>query len=177
MMDDFNLLVSSSRFREEDASDEILDLLDAFGDSNAKAEVTRVVGILLVKTSISPLAVIKKLKNVVASDPWEIKYIMRVLPIEKVVPAELEEISGAVLSLATKIPYNASFKVSVEKRHSHLHSHEIIDYVAQEVNRKVDLESPCWVVLIEIVGRLAGISVVTPDDFFSSIVEKRDLTR
>ncbi len=175
MINDFNLLVSSPRFREEDASEEILDLLDAFGDSAAKVEVTRVPGILLVKTSVSPLAVIEKLKDVVASDPWEVQYVMRVLPIEKVVPAELEDISGTVQSLAAKIPKDASFKVVVEKRHSHLHSREIIDSVAQEVKRKVDLERPSWIVLIEIVGRLAGVSVVTPDDFFSSVVEKRDL--
>jgi tRNA acetyltransferase TAN1 len=176
MMNDFNLLVSTPRFREEDASEEILDLLEAFGDSNAIAELTPVAGILLVKTSIPPLTVIEKLKDVVASDPWEVQYVMRVLPIEKVVPAELEDISGAVRSLTLKIPSDASFKVSVEKRHSHLHSYEIIDYVAQEVKREVDLESPSWIVLIEIVGRLAGVSVVTPHDLFSSVIEKRDIT-
>jgi tRNA acetyltransferase TAN1 len=76
--------------------------------------------------------------------------------------------------LAAWIPEDASFKVMVEKRHSDLHSREIIDYVAQEVKRKVDLENPGWIVLVEIVGRHAGISVVTPDKFFSSVVEKRE---
>lgn len=173
-MNDFNLLVSSPRFREEDASDEILDLLDAFGDPDAEVEITRVAGIILARTSIHPVTVVEKLKGLVASEPWEVRYVMRVLPIEKVVPAELEDISGAVGSMAARIPEDASFKVMVEKRHSDLHSREIIDYVAQEVKRKVDLENPGWIVLVEIVGRHAGVSVVTPDKFFSSVVEKRE---
>ncbi len=172
-MDNFNLLVSSPRFREEDAFDEILDLLDAFGDSDAEAEVTRIAGIILARTSIDPLVVVERLKGLAASDPWEIRYVMRVLPIEKVVPAELEDISGAVGSMAARIPADASFKVMVEKRHTDLHSREIVDYVAQEVKRKVDLENPSWVVLIEIVGRHAGVSVVPPDKLFSSVVAKR----
>ncbi|HEX6562277.1 MAG TPA: THUMP domain-containing protein [Nitrososphaera sp.] len=173
-MNDFNLLVSSPRFREEDASDEILDLLDAFGDPDAEVEITRVAGIILARTSIHSVTVVEKLKGLVASEPWEVRYVMRVLPIEKVVPAELEDISGAVGSMAARIPEDASFKVMVEKRHCDLHSREIIDYVAQEVKRKVDLENPGWIVLVEIVGRHAGISVVTPDKFFSSVVEKRE---
>lgn len=174
-MNDFNLLVSSPRFREEDAFDEILDLLDAFGDPDAEAEVTRVAGIILARTSIDPVAVVEKLKALVSSDPWEIRYVLRVLPVEKVVPAELEDIAGAAGSMAAKrIPEDASFKIMVEKRHSDLHSREIIDYVAQEVKRKVDLENPSWVVLVEIVGRHAGVSVITPDKLFSSVVAKRE---
>jgi tRNA acetyltransferase TAN1 len=173
-MNDFNLIVSSPRFREEDASDEILDVLESFGDTDAEVEITRVTGILLARTSLSPISVIEKLKELVSSNPWEIHHIMRVLPIENVVPATLEDISGAVGSIASsKIPEDSSFKIIVEKRHSDLHSREIIDYVAQEVRRKVDLEDPGWIVLIEIVGRHAGIAVIPHDKIFSSVLEKR----
>jgi tRNA acetyltransferase TAN1 len=174
-MYDFDLLVSSPRFREEDASDELLDILDIFGDTEAEVEITRVTGILLAKTSLDPLHVIEKLKELVSAEPWEVRHVMRVLPIEKVVPATLEDISGAVGSIApSRIPDNASFKIMVEKRHSDLHSREIIDFVAQEVKRRVNLESPDWVVLIEIVGKHAGISVIRPNQIFSSVLEKRE---
>ena len=38
-MRDFNLIVTSSRFREEEACEEMLDLLDSFGDPSAEAEM------------------------------------------------------------------------------------------------------------------------------------------
>ena len=71
-MNDFNLIVSTFRFREEDAADEALDLLDAFGDPEAEAEITDVTGLILARTSMNPIEVVEKLKEVVASEPWEV---------------------------------------------------------------------------------------------------------
>ncbi len=173
-MNDFNLIVSTSRFNEEDAADEMLDLLDVFGDSDAEMEITNVRGIIVGKTAIDPVSIAEKLKVLVSSEPWEIRYVLRVLPVEKIVPATLEDIQGAAGSMASRIPSDASFKILVEKRHSELHSREIIDYVAQQVQRKVDLENPDWLVLVEIIGKHAGVSVITPDKIFSSVVEKRE---
>lgn len=173
-MNDFNLIVSTFRFREEDAADEMLDLLDVFGDSEAEAEITDVTGLILARTTMNPVQVVEKLKEVVALEPWEVRYILRVLPIEKIVAPELEDIQGAAGELAAaRIGQDESFRVTVEKRHSHLHSAEIIDYVAEAVRRKVSLESPDWVVLVEIIGKYAGLSVVRPGQIFSSVVEKR----
>ena len=173
-MNDFNLIVSTFRFREEDAADEALDLLDVFGDPEAEAEITDVTGLILARTAMNPIDVVEKLKEVVASEPWEVRYILRVLPIEKIVAPELEDIQGAAGELAAaRIGQDESFRITVEKRHSHLHSAEIIDYVAEGIKRKVSLENPDWVVLVEIIGKHAGISVVRPNQIFSSVVEKR----
>ena len=173
-MNDFNLIVSTFRFREEDAADEALDLLDVFGDPEAEAEITDVTGLILARTAMNPIDVVEKLKEVVASEPWEVRYILRVLPIEKIVAPELEDIQGAAGELASaRIGQEESFRITVEKRHSHLHSAEIIDYVAEGIKRKVSLENPDWVVLVEIIGKHAGISVVRPNQIFSSVVEKR----
>ena len=173
-MNDFNLIISTFRFREEDAADEALDLLDAFGDPDAEAEITDVTGLILARTAMNPVDVVERLKEVVASEPWEVRYILRVLPIEKIVAPELEDIQGAAGELAeARIGQDESFRITVEKRYSHLHSAEIIDYVAEGVKRKVNLENPDWAVLVEIIGKHAGISVVRPNQIFSSVVEKR----
>lgn len=172
-MNDFNLIVSSSRFREEEACQEILDLLDSFGDPSAEAELTEIKGIILVKTALDLLQVIEELKKLTTEEPWMIKYIMRVIPIEKVMPAELEYIQGVVVDLAVRIRPEDSFRVTVEKRHSILHSMEIIECIADGVKRRVNLKDPDWVVLVEIVGKKAGISIVKKDQIFSAAIEKR----
>jgi tRNA acetyltransferase TAN1 len=169
----FNLLVSTYRFREDDACDEILDLLGRFGDHDAEAEPTHVSGLVLAFTAIDPLLVVEKLKALVAQEPWEVRYILRVLPVERVVPAELEDIQGAARELALRIGPQESFRVTVEKRHSPLHSREVIDYVADVVDRKVDLDNPDWTILVEIVGRDAGVSVLKKGQVFSAVLEKR----
>ncbi|MDW0121293.1 MAG: hypothetical protein QOK81_01595, partial [Nitrososphaeraceae archaeon] len=80
-MDGFNLIVSTYRFREEDAQDEILELLDKFGDQAAESEIIEIKGMILVQSSLDPFAVIDKLKELVVSEPWQVRYILRVLPV------------------------------------------------------------------------------------------------
>ena len=172
-MNDFNLIVSSSRFREEQALDEILDLLMSFGDPDAEVEMTNVRGIILARTVLNPLKVVESLKKLVAGEPWGIRHVFRVIPVQRVVPAELQEIQSAAEDMASHIPPDDSFRVIVEKRHSPLHSVDIIECVAEVVKCRVDLTKPDWVVLIEIVGKHAGVSVIRRGQIFSAVVEKR----
>ena len=171
-MGNFNLILSTSRFREEEAQDEILDLLDMFGDQEAEAEITEVKGLLIAETALDPFAVIERLKKLVAEEPWHVRYVLRVIPIEVVVPAELDDIRKAVKELTARIGKD-TFRVTVEKRHSPLESIDVIKAVAGEIDSKVDLENPRWMVLVEILGGQAGLSVIRPEQVFSSVVEKR----
>jgi tRNA acetyltransferase TAN1 len=168
----FNLILSTSRFREEEAQDEILDLLDMFGDQEAEAEITEVKGLLIAETALDPFAVIEELKKLVAEEPWRVRYVLRVIPVEVVVPAELDNIKKAAKELAARIEKD-TFRITVEKRHSPLESIDVIKAVAGEIDSKVDLENPRWMVLVEILGGQAGLSVIRPDQVFSAVVEKR----
>lgn len=171
-MGGFNLIFSTSRFREEEAQDEILDLLDMFGDQDAEAEITEVKGLLLAQTSLDPFAVVDQLKELVASEPWHVRYILRVLPIEVVVSTTLDTIRQAASTLAAKIGKD-SFRITVERRHSPIESIEVIKAIAGEIESKVDLENPGWIILVEVVGSQTGVAVIKPDQMFSSVVEKR----
>ena len=111
-MDEFNLIVSTFRFKEEDAKDEILELLDKFGDPAAESEIIEIKGMILVQTSLDPLTIIDKLKELVASEPWQVRYILRVLPIQVVVPTRLDTISHAASELLAKIGKH-TFRVTV----------------------------------------------------------------
>jgi tRNA acetyltransferase TAN1 len=171
---DFNLIVSTSRFREEEAQDEILYLLDMFGDPDAESEITEIKGLLLAQTTLDPFKVIQKLKELVALEPWEVRYILRVLPVERVVSTDLDAIRQVTRDLAAvKIRNEESFRITVEKRHSALESIEVIKAIAGEIESKVDLENPGWIILVEIIGGETGLSVLRPDQIFSSVVEKR----
>lgn len=170
----FNLIVSTFRHREEDAQDEILDLLEMFGDPDSESEITEIKGLLLAQTSLDPFAVVDKLKELVSSEPWQVRYILRVLPIEQVVPTDIDAISEAAKELGVGKIKGDTFRITVEKRHSELASIDIIKAVAGAIESKVDLENPAWVVLVEILGSHAGVSVLKPSQIFSAVVEKRD---
>ncbi|HKU48316.1 MAG TPA: THUMP domain-containing protein [Nitrososphaera sp.] len=172
-MKQFNLIVSTFRFREEEAQDEALDLLESFGDPEAICEITEIKGILLAQTSIEPTEVVDKLKKITASEPWQVRYILRVLPVMRVVPTELDGISAAASEFGDRIGPEESFRITVEKRHTSLESMEIITAIASRIQRKVNLENPDWLILVQILGAKSGVSVLRPEQLFSSVVEKR----
>ena len=171
-MDEFNLIVSTFRFKEEDAEDEVLELLDKFGDPAAESEIIEIKGMVLVQTSLDSLTIIDKLKELVTSEPWQVRYILRVLPIQVVVPTGLDTISHAASELITKIGKD-TFRVTVEKRHNSIGSMQIIKAIADRINNKVDLENPDWVILVQVLGGRSGVSVLRPNQVFSSVIEKR----
>jgi tRNA acetyltransferase TAN1 len=164
--------VSTYRFREEDAQDEILNMLNIFGDPEAESEIAEVKGLILVQTSLDPIAVVDDLKKLVASEPWQLRYILRVLPVQVVIPTRVDAISEVARELSRKIG-NDTFRVTVEKRHNSLSSVQIVNAIANEISNKVNLDDPDWVILVQVLGGLTGLSVLRPDQIFSSIIEKR----
>lgn len=165
--------MSTYRFREEDAQDEILELLDKFGDQAAESEIIEIKGMILVQSSLDPFAVIDKLKELVVSEPWQVRYILRVLPVQVVVPTRLDTIRQAASEFTPKIG-NDTFRVTVEKRHNSLGSMQIVKAIADQISNKVDLDNPGWIILVQVLGGLTGLSVLRPNQTFSSVVEKRN---
>ncbi|MEM4400715.1 MAG: THUMP domain-containing protein, partial [Candidatus Nitrosocaldus sp.] len=119
----------------------------------------------------------RMLRSMVMEEPWRVRYILRLIPIERVVNTSVEEISDACSELAAvKIGKDESFRVTVEKRMMHtLHNMDIIRAVASRIDRRVDLVNYDWLVLIEVVGKVTGVAVLKDDDLFSSIRIKRSL--
>ena len=172
----FNLIITTFRHSEDDALTEILDLLKNFGDTDAQIIKTQISGIILGYTRLDPASVILKLKSLINREPWEVRYILRVIPVEHVTSTDLRLISLVVKTLALKIPDDETFRITIEKRHSTIRSNEIITAIAKEISsNNVDLDKPDWIVLIEIVGQLTGVSVIQPSQLFSSVIEKRDM--
>ena len=168
-----NLIVSTFRHREEDAKYELDEILRDFGDPSPECFLSKISGIVFAYSTIDPLEVILKLRNLVRDEPWKIHYILRALPLEITLPANLENILRASNKLRQKIKDNESFRITIEKRHTTMSSSSILTNVASRFTNKVSLDRPDWIILIEIVGDVVGVSILKPNQLFSSVVEKR----
>ena len=168
MVEKFNLIVTSLRGQEPVAASELSDLLREFGDPEPVVTTTKIAGLLTARTSLNPFEVISRLREVLEKEPWKVGYIMRVIPVEEVVETRPEKIAEAVERLAPKIPEDATYRVTVEKRHTQLSTKEIIEAAASKVDRKVSLENPEWIVLVEVVGGATGVAVIKPDQIVST---------
>lgn len=172
-MNDFNLLVSSARGTETEANHEIRYLLKELGDSTPATDYSPVSGLTVAKTSLDPVKVIRGLRPVLRNRPWQFRYILKIKPVEQVVPCEISAIGDAVVDRVKKVRADETFRVSLEKRRSHVSSREIIDAVASKIPRKVELRNPDKIVLIEVIGNIAGVSIISPGNILGIEKEKR----
>lgn len=172
MLKDFNLLITTARGNEENACSEIWYLLGELGDSAVVIDKTGISGLVAARTSLNPFEVIEKLRILLKERPYEFRYTLRVIPIEKVVRTTLEDIEKTSVELSSKIREKETFRVSVEKRFSELPTERIVGVVAANIERRVSLEKPDKIALIEIVGKFTGISVIKPSDIVSVTKER-----
>lgn len=172
MLRDFNLLATTSRGNEGDACSELWYLLEEIGDSTPIVEKTGVSGLIAVKTAPNPFEVVDKLRKILRERPYEFRYTLRIIPIEKVIRTDLGEIKRIATELSSRIGENETFRVTVEKRFTETPSRNIIEAAAANIKREVNLKNPDKILLIEVVGELTGISVIKPDDILSVMKEK-----
>jgi len=152
---------------------EILYLLkEELGDQAAEASKTGVRGLITAKTSLNPCEAIGKLKAVLHERPYQFRYALRIIPVEKVVRTDLEEIKLAAALLAAGIGENETFRVSVEKRFTQLHARDFIEAVATGIQRKVNLENPDKILLVEVLGAMTGLSLIEESDVLAVPKEK-----
>lgn len=173
MLRDFNLLASTSRGNERPMCNELLYLLkEELGDNEVVVGKTGVRGLVAAKTTMNPVQVIEKFREILKERPYEFRFALRIIPIQQVLPTDLEQIKNAANELAKKIGEKESYRVTIEKRFTSLHSQEFIAAAASDIKRKVDLKNPDWVMLIEVLGGFTGLSLLKPNEILAVVREK-----
>ena len=171
-----NLIITCARHLEPETEEEIRDILNEFGDSDPKINITSMSGILTAETSLEPIQVVRKMKDMLLDEPWSIRYCLRVIPIQKVIESKIEDIEKITTFVSKQISEDETYRISIEKRNSELSSKDIISKIANKIKNKVSLEFPEKTVLIEILGNKTGISVIKNSDILSTEKTKRSIS-
>ena len=171
-----NLIVTCARHLEGETEDELIDILDELGDSDVKISVSSMSGIITVQTKLNPIEVVRKMKEMVLDEPWSIRYCLRIIPIQKVVETNIEEIEKSISNMSSEINEKESYRILIEKRNSDISSKEIITKIANKIKNKVSLDFPDKIILIEILGIITGISILKKSDILSLEKTKRSMS-
>jgi tRNA acetyltransferase TAN1 len=171
----FNLIASTFRYREIQAEQELGEILNILGDPLPEIRSTTISGLLIGQTRLDPFSIPHMLVRLLNDEPWIFKYVQRVIPIQKVVNTELDMIRECVRDIASKIKPSETYRITVEKRHNTIRSTEIIHSCASTVERKVNLANPDWIILIEVIQTMTGLSIIKPYQIFSAVTELRKL--
>ncbi len=114
-----------------------------------------------------PKALLSFITDYVRSEPFRVRYILRIIPVGRVVDTKLEDIAKAVKDLSDAIGPGESFRITIEARDSPYSDKQLIDSLADAIDRDVNLDSPDKVVLLEIFGEYAGVSIIPPGEIVS----------
>ncbi len=170
---EFNFIATTFRYREDVLIDELGELFAEFGDLTATIRTTSIDGLVMGICMKNPVDFVFFLREKLKDVPWEIRYLLRFVPIEQVVLTDVSEIKNVSIELMKKIPANDSFKILIEKRHTNLKKNDIINTIGPFISSRVDLTNPDWILLIEVVGRYTGLSMIKNGVLFSSMIERR----
>jgi len=171
-----NLIITCARHLEEETEDEIIDILEELGDSDVKISISSMSGILTAETTLDPIEVVRKMKEILLDEPWSIRYCLRVIPIQKFIETNVEEIEKTISSMLNQIQDTDTYRISIEKRNSDISSKEIITKIADKIKNKVSLDFPDKIILIEILGIITGISILEKSDILSLEKTKRSMS-
>ncbi|HEY8109693.1 MAG TPA: THUMP domain-containing protein [Candidatus Nitrosotenuis sp.] len=166
-------MVTCARHFEGETREEISTILGEMGDSDPQITITEMSGILTVKTKINPNDIVKKIHEKIEDEPWAMRYTLRAIPIFATVNTDAESISKAVMEQSHKMKPDDTYRITIEKRHSDISSSQIITQIADQVKNKVSLEKYDWVILVQVVGKISGVSILKDKDILSVEKEKR----
>ena len=171
-----NLIVTCARHLEGETEDELIDILGELGDSDVKISVSSMSGIITVQTKLDPIEVVRKMREMLLDEPWSIRYCLRVIPVQKVVETNIDEIEKVISNMSEQIEEKEAYRILIEKRNSDISSKEIITKIANGMKNKVSLDFPDKIILIEILGIITGISILKKSDILSLEKTKRSIS-
>lgn len=162
-----DLIVTCARHFEEETENEILGVLEELGDIQPTITITNFSGILMVKTSVSHMQILELIRKKIENEPWEIRYMLRIIPLFDVMKCDVDSITKSAVLQSQKIKRDETYRITIEKRDSDIRSSEIITQIATKLENKVSLEDYDWIILIQTVGDLCGVSVLKNDEILS----------
>jgi len=168
-----NLIITCQRNLEEPTILEIQNILERFGDSDAIIEKTVFSGIIEVETKLDIMKILDNFKEIIEDEPWLIKYCSRVIPIQDECESKLDKIKEKVIILSHNIKKNETYRITVEKRQSSLHTKDIISEIADSLSNKVSLNNSNWEIIIQILRNKTGVSIIPTNSILSVDKQKR----
>ncbi|MDE1841888.1 MAG: THUMP domain-containing protein [Thaumarchaeota archaeon] len=169
-----NLIATCSRHMEEEACNEISEIIEDLGDDSPRIGKSSFSGIIWINTCIDPFSVIDNIKKIILDEPWRMRYCHRFIPIRHTTSSNLENIVESVKNQIKIMKDIDTYRITIEKRGSDISSKELINLIADIIPNKVSLESYYWNVMIQIMGGIAGISILKEEDIVSTLRLKRD---
>lgn len=164
-----DLLVSYSWNHFYPTREEIMRILQSFGDPAAKVIWSSVMGIAIVHTSLDNREVIKQCHDLFKNESQPFQFAIKWAPVDYWCETSLAAIKEAIdLKIAPQIGEHETWGMKVKKRRwQQYHTSEIVEYLAADIKRKVNLDQPDKLVWVDVLSKRTALSLLKPGEIFS----------
>ncbi|MDH5401260.1 MAG: THUMP domain-containing protein [Candidatus Heimdallarchaeota archaeon] len=166
---EYGLLISCKKNFESAAASELSFAFTnnfEISKSNFKIKRLGISGLVNAKLN-DEIDVIKLIHDIKSLENDKVFFVhcLKFKPLQYIVDSNIDDIAKCVENL---IPFEGTYRISVNRRHTSITSKEIITKIANVVPNKVNLENYDFNIVIEIVAELTGISLLKPNDIYTT---------
>lgn len=168
-INNFNLLISTSRFNEENAKAELWFTLLICGIKYPIISNLSYSGLLSAFVNQDIRDSMAKIKRILDGDPTFFQYILKIVPIDFVCDTDINMIKEIVSKYyGDFINPDESFMINLKRRKSEIIERgSFIQKIAKGINNQVDLSNPDKIIWIEVLGNRCGISFIKASDIIT----------
>lgn len=167
-MERFNLLVTFHPNQAELAEREVRKRVEDVGGQVEDIERSSIDGVFCVRLAGDAKQIVSSLHSEFQESPEMLTHTYHWVPIDVWVEADEEVMIDAVKDLAQGIGENEKWMMHVHKRHHPKHSEELMLTLTGPISKgKVDLKHPEKVIVVEVLGGTAGLSLLAKDQLIN----------
>lgn len=169
-----NLIVTFDPNHRGTAELELREVLKQIGEKPQIGQ-TEIEGLFKAAVSNARQAV-AKIKSLCRSNPNLFAVTHHYTPIDNWCPSDVSAMQKTIRQASAGIGQNEKWKMGLNKRHwDQLEGVKLIIKLTEVVDRKkVDLDNPDKIVQVEIIGKEAGVALLTPKDIVDVAKEKAE---
>ena len=164
-----DLLVSYSWGGFGRTKPEVLRILKLLGDPDPWVRKSDVRGIAIARSCLDNRAVIRRCRELWSGPQPPFQFAIKWVPADHWCATSLDAIKQLIDErLVPDIGPDQTWGMKVYKRRwQAYHTREIVDHLAAGIDRKVDLDHPDWLLLVNVLGRETAVTLLRPDEVFS----------
>jgi 2-dehydropantoate 2-reductase len=169
LLPDANLLVSYARGHFSRARREIASILGRSGAPRPGIAQSGAPGLCVVHTDLDSRQVVQRCAELHRTEPQAFSFTLKWVPVDWWCAKDLEAIARLIEArIVPRIGAQETWAMQVEKRGwAQYRTADIVERLADPVERKVNLKSPDKRVRIDVVGSAVAVSLLRPDEVFS----------
>lgn len=164
--DEFNLLLSCRRFQEAESCEELRRIIEEEPDLGGleRCKLTGITCLVVAKVEGDSHAFVTRVGKLVRKMPWIARDLLKIHPIDLVVDSTVKAIRKGSKELAKRMTKADTFRVNLNRRDTDLDRDKLLHEIAIQFPGKVDLEKYDWVVVVEILGPVTGLSLLREEE-------------